>query len=586
MSHTTAERVGAHNVDQTMFTHPHLESSGSKSIMEQRIGKLNQAGNDRSYAKRMVNKYLKSNIGPGKLMTIREYDNDVTIRNRVGKKGDQDLTYTIHRLVDIFEFATGVRTGPGGFTEPAKRRSPILLTEGMRKLLFWREEVIEYFKKNDAYSKQAIAKLNKRFHLEDLWIVLTFPKDEEEKEMMKDYLLDLVRQPDRSSNKTRGDRHREILSLLTENPPELKTLHKEIFPKNGVVYDRQTENEQADHFVDDSVARFFHSLPKEKMTAVLNRKLLGYYDKARLTKEILEKSGLSVLTKNGHGLRVILDKPRELHTRPVTLKISKIQDVRLQRLLKWVVVGETVRRWLVEKNQGLISSVIRDIYRTVYWRYARHGGEYLDMHQNGSLGLIRAIEHYDPKKDFEFSTYAHDWIMEAIQRGSDADPLLSGIPVRLGQQMKRYTENRNLFIQKNHRDPTDIELSNAMGISMATFRKLLQKQDATHNISLSRADDEEDDMWDSRLLIQSREESPHQNAERTEEAEFIQQVIEQAELTYREKYVLFAFAANVPRSIIAKRIGRTGSLARMEYHKARAKFLRAYNLLGAYNLTK
>ncbi len=156
-----------------------------------------------------------------------------------------------------------------------------------------------------------------------------------------------------------------------------------------------------------------------------------------------------------------------------------------QRLATLVRQGDpTARDHLILANTRLVSSIAQG--------YRGRGLDLEDLYQEGMLGLIKAVEKFDPTRGYKFSTYATWWIRQAMLRALVDKGTTIRVPVHMDAKIQRLRAVGARLLQDLEREPTVDELAAAMGLCRRQVEDILAA--TRHTISLDRPLDEHDDM--------------------------------------------------------------------------------------------
>jgi RNA polymerase primary sigma factor len=127
------------------------------------------------------------------------------------------------------------------------------------------------------------------------------------------------------------------------------------------------------------------------------------------------------------------------------------------RLQQVVNEGQQARAQLINSNLRLVVSIAR--------RYQGHGLSLLDLIQEGTLGLMRAVDKFDPRRGLKFSTYATYWIRQSVGRAIADHGRTVRLPVHLGERLSRLSRVRQQLTQQLDREPTPDELAGELGLT-------------------------------------------------------------------------------------------------------------------------
>jgi RNA polymerase primary sigma factor len=246
--------------------------------------------------------------------------------------------------------------------------------------------------------------------------------------------------------------------------------------KNGIrIIDEETDAPVGPNGIDED-------LGNEHYDALLGDSVRLYLREIGLVALLTpdEERELAQRIKDGQKAELELAK---LANQPLLAAAEAALRKQGEELRKQVKVGKEAREKMAAANLRLVVSIAK--------RYRERGLPLLDLIQEGSVGLLRAIEKFDVSKGYKFSTYATWWIKQALSRALSDQSRLVRLPVHLGETLNRIQSARRELTQKEGRDPTDKELALYLDLPEERLREL--RRTAQDPISLAMPVGEEAD---------------------------------------------------------------------------------------------
>lgn len=342
---------------------------------------------------------------------------------------------------------------------------------------------------------------------------------------------------------------------------------KAIWPEEAVK--KLIEKGRARGFITE--AEIIHSLSNIEDYLKNYEEFLDYLEKQKIQIIESKESILETLIKKKESGEKLFLAPEKSLPDPIQIYLKEIGKAPLLSPEEEIKLAKQKEKGIQEAKQKLVEANLRLVV-SIAKRFIGHGLSPLDLIQEGNIGLFKAVEKFDHRKGYRFSTYATWWIKQAISRALADQSRTIRIPVHMGETINKFQQAEKRLIQDLGREPMPEEIAAEMGEPVDKVRHIIEISQDTVSLDVPVGEGEEKDSTLGDFIEDAKSLTPAQIAALKLLRDHVKDIIEN--LTPREQKILtmrFGLTDGVAHTL--EEVGQEFGVTRERIRQIEAKAL-------------
>ncbi len=367
----------------------------------------------------------------------------------------------------------------------------------------------------------------------------------------------------------------EEIALLDKKIEELSEQQKEMNPESSLYKAIEHEKERIMKKISDITSKI-------KLSVQARKRMIGFLDSLisqfRRLRTAIEKLDKDLKDENlPQNLRE-LKETKLLQLREEFKQLEEKYNVTFEQLLdtyKQIKEGQKIvseaKHQLIKSNLRLVVSIAK--------KYTNRGLQFLDLVQEGNMGLMKAVDKFEYRRGYKFSTYATWWIRQAITRAIADQARTIRVPVHMIETINKLNRTIRFMVQELGREPTDEELAERLEMPVTKVRKIRKISQEPLSLETPLGDEEDSQLCD--FIEDKSVPSPLKQLEATKCREHLEELLKRQLSEREEEVIRMRFGVGTGEERTLEEVGQYFEVTRERIRQIESKALRKLRSLEA-----